>query len=144
MIYDDLTIQTKEQTCIINTPYWEIKAITRPIFGSVKNNAKRIDISIKQLQKHTILPHGILGQSYDDDNIGIDGNMDEYHDGEVTTTAQAEGAIEGHYLDYLMQKPFSSHFKYSRFNATINKPRNIHELSGRKIYHAQSVESTAS
>jgi hypothetical protein len=144
-IFDnEIVIITKEQTCIVKTQYWEITISVRPIFGAVKAFSKRLDISLKQLQKHTVYPHGILGQSYDDDGIGIDGKIDEYKPGDFTTKAQAEGAIEGTYKDYIMKEPFSSEFKFSRFNETINKPRNINNLNGRRIYKSQFIQASAS
>eukprot|EP00966_Prymnesium_polylepis_P188006 4358132-Prymnesium_polylepis.1 len=35
----------------------------------------------------------------------------------VTTSAQAEGVIEGVYTDYELKTPFSTLFKFSRFNS---------------------------
>eukprot|EP00965_Chrysotila_dentata_P074802 2471616-Pleurochrysis_carterae.AAC.1 len=36
---------------------------------------------------------------------------------------QAEGALEGAWEEYMVSSPFSTNFKYSRFDATAAKPR---------------------
>ena len=51
-----------------------------------------------------------------------DGATDRYpSSGEYTTHAQAEGAIEGTYRDYIVATPFSTDFKYSKLNARSKK-----------------------
>lgn len=79
-------------------------------------------------------PHGIVGQSFDGSLIAVSGKQDKYGDApEFTTTAQAEGAIEGIFTDYLMSSPFETNFKYARFDSkgTV-APRNVTRLSGAK------------
>jgi hypothetical protein len=51
---------------------------------------------------------------------------------EITTEAQAEGAIEGSGDDYKVADLFSTDFKYSRFAARKAPTRNISALSGVK------------
>ena len=61
-------------------------------------------------------PHGLVGQSYDGDGKAVSGKTDDYKDRqEVTTTAMAEGAIEGSANEYILSGPFDTSFKYSRF-----------------------------
>jgi hypothetical protein len=81
-----------------------------------------------------VFPHGILGQSFDGSNTAVSGKLDEYGDTpEFTTTAQAEGAIEGVYTDYIVSAPFANDFKYTRFDArSPMPPRNVSLLSGAK------------
>ena len=52
---------------------------------------------------------------------------------EFTTSAQAEGAIEGNFTDYIMPSPFATSFKYARFDAkgTVAS-RNVSALTGAK------------
>ena len=52
-----------------------------------------------------VAPHGIVGQSFDGDGIGINGARDpEPRAGtNLTTAAMAEGAIEGSWRDYVME-----------------------------------------
>ena len=51
---------------------------------------------------------------------------------EITTEAQAEGAIEGSGDDYKLDDVFGTDFKYARFNAAAAAPRNVSALSGPK------------
>ena len=47
--------------------------------------------------------------------------------------AQAEGAIEGVYTDYIVPHPFSTNFKYARFDAGGPiSPRDAASLTGSK------------
>lgn len=50
-------------------------------------------------------PHGLLGQAYDGDGIGVIGATDDYRGEEITTSAMGEGAIEGVHTDYKMVRP---------------------------------------
>jgi len=45
----------------------------------------------------------------------------------------AEGAIEGIASDYEMSDKFSTSFKYSRFDATAAKPRDISKMTGKRV-----------
>lgn len=79
-------------------------------------------------------PHGIVGQSFDGSLIAVSGKQDKYGDApEFTTTAQAEGAIEGVFTEYVVPAPFTTSFKYSRFDAKgVVAPRNVTTLTGVK------------
>jgi len=81
-----------------------------------------------------IAPHGIIGQSFDGSMIAVSGKQDKYNDlPEFTTTAQAEGALEGKHTDYIMTAPFATDFKYSRFDAKSPvAPRDVSKLTGAK------------
>lgn len=79
-------------------------------------------------------PHGVVGQSFDGSLIAVSGKQDSYGDApEFTTTAQAEGAIEGNFTDYVMSSPFATSFKYDRFDAKgLVAARDVSKLSGDK------------
>ena len=81
-----------------------------------------------------VAPHGIFGQSFDGDNLAVDGATDKVVDGEseMTTKAQGEGAIEGHLSDYRMADRFTTAFKYARFDVAAAKPRDVTKLTGAK------------
>ena len=94
----------------------------------------------------TIAPHGIVGQSFDGSKVAVSGKQDDYGNGpEFTTSAQAEGAIEGTYKDYIMPTPFATAFKYGRFDATAPiAPRNVSALSGSKKAVGSTTTSAGS
>jgi len=81
-----------------------------------------------------IAPHGVVGQSFDGSKIAVSGKLDKYGEAPAfTTSAQAEGAIEGNYKDYIMPSPFSTDFKFARFTARAPiAPRNVTALGGFK------------
>ena len=118
----------------------------------------QVDISITPLGDplapnalgNVVAPHGIIGQSWDGDNIKVDGakdNLGQLHreqgnTGEVTNRAQAEGAIEGTMEDYLMDDAFSTEFKYSRWGVVAAEPRDVSKLMGAKKGSPVSLAGT--
>ena len=68
------------------------------------------------------------------DNIAVDGARDNYDEKVITTHAMGEGAIEGVAKDYEISatNPYSTTFKFSRWNLIAAAPRDISKLSGQK------------
>ena len=65
-----------------------------------------------------VSPHGIIGQSFDRDNIAKNGKTDVYPlKGYFKTSALAEGAIEGDASMYIVDGAYDTHFKYSKFES---------------------------
>jgi len=83
-----------------------------------------------------VAPHGLIGQSLHD-RFAVQGKIDQYVPnaaGEVVTSAQGEGAIEGTMEDYeVVGGAFSGNFKFSRFGAKNASRRNVALLSGKKM-----------
>ena len=91
-----------------------------------------------------VAPHGLLGQTYDRDNLEVNGRRDDYSrlddgrpaasrtgvGGDVTTRAKAEGAIEGRLDDYRVRSDFATAFRFSRFDAASAPVRNASALGG--------------
>lgn len=137
-VIDDVTIRVRDGKATIATPTWTI-------FSTVvqTTNAYFINLSFKQVTVDAhVHPHGIIGQSYDGDGIAVDGAKDVYNSvpgGETTTVAQAEGAIEGVYTDYVMASPFATDFKFSRYNSIAAPTRDVRKLSGKKRAKVQAI-----
>lgn len=95
----------------------------------------RIDVAVTALTNPlaaAVAPHGILGQGFDGRHI--EGAKDNYvpnAKGVFVTSAQGEGAIEGKIDDYLIDPldPFSTNFKFGRFEKTTAPPRDISQLT---------------
>ena len=126
----------KPQLSIL-TGKWLVEAASVNFPYATLNSGKvLLDMSLQptyEVDDDPVAPHGLIGQSFDRDSLAVDGNIDFLRGPEVTTTAQAEGAIEGTAMDYKMAGKFASAFKYSRFDvATPVGPRNVAALSGRK------------
>jgi len=89
-----------------------------------------------------VSPHGLLGQTYDNDGVPKHGKRDTYErlddgtptrarkgvGGVITTHASGEGAIEGEAEDYRVRRPFSTQFNFTRFGKTKALPRNTTRL----------------
>ena len=146
--FDDVKIETYMLTATVETAEWSVNVTAKPIYGLVQpminethvhghwaEDQKRLDLVIKGSFPQPDA-HGIVGQSYRDsevrhgklDDYGIDEagatkRMADVANGEgmmppLTTSAQAEGAIDGVYTDYELDSPFATSFAYSRYLST--------------------------
>jgi len=143
---------------VVRAHGWKLMAIPRylhrPILGTSLapvGDASHwfLDTSMEPLKAievpGRIAPHGVIGQSYDGSGQAVEGNIDEYPDASLFVTyAQAEGAIEGSYSDYALASPFSTDFKYSRFDAAAPvAPRNVSRLTGKVAPAANGTNGAA-
>ena len=92
----------------------------------------------------SVAPHGLIGQSYDGDGLGIHGAVDVYDfkHGQVITSAMGEGAIEGTAEQYTVTSIFQTDFAFSRFGKSAARPRNATALSGKRV-EGRSANSVA-
>jgi hypothetical protein len=114
---------------------WEVNAVARLYpYNTQNNNKKHLDLTFKPISDSAVAPHGLIGQTFDGDNIAVDGAQDDYSGKIVVTKAMGEGAIEGTASDYAIdpQNLFSTDFKFSRFGAKRASPRDISKLGGAK------------
>merc|ERR1712113_1137547 len=134
---DNLHVQFVSKNKLrVKTDKWEMAATKSPFpFPSLNKGKILLDVEIAALydaDSDVVAPHGIFGQAYDGDKIAVDGAMDVERDTETHTKAQAEGAIEGTWADYKMDSKFTTQFKYTRFDATSAKHRDVSKLTGKK------------
>jgi hypothetical protein len=149
---DGLKVLYKQSTIVVRGNGWEVNCTRKPIYNHVAGSSRwRFDLSIRPLDGSTGLeaaygkassscfPHGILGQSWDGDNIAVHGKTDSYVYNSskpvVRTTAHAEGAIEGTSGMYELPSPHTTQFAFSRFHkkaADVCAPRDVSKLAGRK------------
>jgi hypothetical protein len=113
-------------TVKIEMPEWRVTIRNKPVYDRIAGPHHRLDISIEQKVSDAnmmVEPHGIVGQSFDGDDKPRNGKVDVYPDrhiaGEFTTTAMAEGAIEGKASQYEMSSKYATVFAFSRFDAQI-------------------------
>lgn len=94
---------------------WKIVSTVQPVYGRITGPKFRLDVRVKgPVTNHS---HGLLGQSYDVKYTRMGGKQDVYPTvGNFTTKAQAEGAIEGIYTDYVTQNGYDPVFKFSKFS----------------------------
>jgi len=117
---------------VLSTGLWRMTVWSKPYPNAALNPGKALlNVHIEALydaDTDPIAPHGLIGQSYDGDKIPMDGELDDYESKEVTTKAMAEGALEGVATDYELHHKFATRFKYSRFDATAAKHRDVSRL----------------
>jgi len=119
---------------IVSSGLWRTNVWNKPFPNAAANPGKSLlNVHIEPLydvNADPVAPHGLIGQSYDGDEQGVSGEMDDYTQDEVTTHAMAEGAIEGKAIDYKMARKFDVDFTYSRFDKLSAKPRDVSALKG--------------
>ena len=125
---DDLRVYMKQSTLVVRAAGWETNVTRKPIYNHVSGpDLWRIDLTTRPLDSTGIsangisawkvsAPHGIIGQSYDNDGIAVHGAIDAYTTTVARTRAMAEGAIEGKASDYELNDPTNQSFKFSRFH----------------------------
>ena len=146
----------KQSTIVVRANGWEVNATRRPIYNLVEGPSEwRFDIAMRKLDgtpferdfgraSATCFPHGLIGQGFDGDALGVSGKTDDYNSVDpwhpvMWRTAQAEGAIEGVGSDYKLQSAVSTVFKFSRYlrkKGDSCAPRNVTKLLGAKAAHA--------
>ena len=112
----------------------------------IKGPAHRIDVSFTARGNAPIRhkPHGLIGQSFATPGLARNGKQDVYpFAGMYTTTAQAEGAIEGTASEYEMQSAFATEFAFSRFNAAKDDRASVEGSKATDIVDASSIERVA-
>ena len=68
---------------IVDTGKWRMSAAVSPFpFGKLNPNKVLLDVSAEPLydaEHDAVAPHGLLGQSFDGDDIAVDGALDKVH-----------------------------------------------------------------
>ena len=129
---DEIQIRTQMLSLSVREPRWQVNLTAKPVYGQIglerpwwQSMKKRLDISISGAFPQPDA-HGIVGQSYRDGSVR-DGKQDVYEAEasrvnelgmapQLTTSAQAEGAIDGVHTDYRLASPFATNWTFSRFD----------------------------
>lgn len=139
---DNLIAELEFSTLNLFTPQWNIGIHGKPVYDHISGPDTRINIQVNQRVVYDKLwhpPHGIVGQSFDGDDLPRFGKVDDYpEEGEFTTSANAEGAIEGTHKNYEMLYPFDIDYMFSRFFKTA--PMNNRTLSSSKLTQSFTLE----
>ena len=140
---EDCALAFDGRTLTVVTPEWAIalhNKVKPGIIGASTCAAGKCFLEVSLTPRFDadhakVAPHGLIGQSYDGDDLGVIGKTDTYatRGNEVTTHAMGEGAIEGVAADYEMPSKWATAFKYSRFGLTAAPPRDPSALSGEKV-----------
>ena len=109
-----MLVVMKYATASFQCGNWTVMSTVQPVARYVSGASRNLDIRITGPSKGA---HGLVGQNMDVASAR-DGALDKYpYKGEYTTVAQAEGAIDGAYMDYAVPSAYSTNFKYSRFDS---------------------------
>lgn len=144
MVIDDVSVALADRVATITTPEWTIALSSKFKAGIVAAGntcaegkcflelkvSPRVDVA-----KFKVAPHGLIGQTYDGDSVGVIGKTDDYktRDNVVTASAIGEGAVEGEASDYEMASKYATDFKFSRWGKVEAKPRDVSQLTGQKV-----------
>ena len=134
---DEMRLEVDMATFYLQTPEWKFKITSQPVYGRMSGPHHRLDVTTTLLADENVLkPHGLLGQSFDGDDRPRHGRLDVYPSrdvpGNFTTTAMAEGAIDGVAKDYALASPRSTAFRYSRFDGQRFAP-------GKTVSHGKGI-----
>ena len=113
---DDLHVEIDYSSATIRAKGWEIDAMGQPVQNWLSGAKHRIDVGTALISnfKSKERPHGLVGQSFDGSNVPRYGRTDKYpKSGNFTTSAMAEGAIDGSEPDARVASPYAAEFKYS-------------------------------
>lgn len=116
---EDLNVAMSMASATFSAKYWTINVKGARTYASM-GPLHRVDIGFVLRGDYAArhLPHGIVGQSFSS-ALPRHGRVDVYPpEGHFTTSAQAEGAIEGEASMYEVGSPFETRFKFSRFDAS--------------------------
>ena len=119
---DEILLSVDVSTLTIRTPDWLFKISARPVYDSHTGPTRRLDFACEFHGNETaVRPHGLIGQSYDGKAQRRTGKTDvyptPYANVSFTTSAMAEGAIDGVPDDYVLTDAESIAFRFSRFDA---------------------------
>jgi len=131
---DDVLCKIKYHTYTLENGNWKVTFERKKIYNSLtKGLNNRFDISLTCLKECS--PHGLIGQSFNFEKE-VFGKTDDYKNKiYLKTESQAEGAIEGSYLDYIVEDLDTHKFKYTRFNSnTVYKKINNKTAYSNELY----------
>jgi hypothetical protein len=158
---DEISVKLRKITLTVRAHGWEMNVTRKKIYNALPGQpAWKLNMAVEPLDgrpqleeqyggshMEVVAPHGIVGQSFDGDDVAVSGEVDDYSQGrEITTRAQAGGAIEGVASDYRIPNLCFNKFFWNRFYTTNRTAaRDIRTLAGKqtrstKKYHAYSTD----
>tara|TARA_B100000683_G_scaffold276231_1_gene329495 strand:+ start:215 stop:874 length:660 start_codon:yes stop_codon:yes gene_type:complete len=108
----NMSIRVNYATSIVRCGSWKVETRVRRVYNSIGGTPRRIDFQVEGSDAS----HGILGQNLRNPR---NGSRDSYTSNAryMLTKAQAEGAIDGVYTDYI-ESPFSAKSRFSLFHGS--------------------------
>ena len=104
------SVTTRGILVSILTPSWNVVVVRQPVASKIGHG---LTTRLYAIRRNHTTTHGLIGYSHRAGEL-LHGAIDVYpHEGEFTTMAMAEGAIEGHASDYIVDGPHSRQFRYA-------------------------------
>jgi len=126
---------------------WTIHVKGRPVYDRVRGPHHRLDVGFSAAagaptRSH---PHGLIGQSFTNPpEYPREGKVDMYpREGHFTTSAMAEGAIDGAAEMYEMAGPHATDFVFSRFDSA-EADMHTEVSAGPSLAEGQTLEQLGS
>jgi len=137
----DLSIAMTFSMATFTLGNWTVIIRGNHVYDWISGPRHRLDVSFNARGDAAArsLPHGIIGQSFAS-AAPRHGLLDDYPDaGSFTTSAMAEGAIEGEAALYEMPFPYSTHFAFSRFEEREAASDVVARLRALGLVHATAA-----
>jgi len=118
---EELVISVDHASAAFVLGNWSVSVQGNFVFGLVRGPAHRLDVVLSSEGDAAAraLPHGVIGQSFSSP-LPRNGKVDDYPpSGHLTTSAQAEGAIEGSADLYEVASAHATEFRFSRFEGKL-------------------------
>lgn len=117
---DRLEVEVDMSSAVFRLGDWTVTVRGNRVYDRIAGPRHRVDIHYAARGAAVAgLPHGIIGQSFAS-STPRSGRVDLYpSSGNFTTSAMAEGAIDGDASQYEVGLPHETRFAYSRFDAAF-------------------------
>ena len=122
---EELSIRTQSSHAVFALRNWTVTVRGNHVYQRLSGPAHRLDVSFRAEGDAAArcLPHGIVGQSFSSPKERV-GRLDEYpEEGQITTRAMAEGAIDGEADMYELPSVYATAFTFSRFEGALETAR---------------------
>ena len=144
---DNVLLVLQSRTFTVTTPEWLVRVSSKvnpDIINATTCATGRCILNVQleplfDTDHAKVAPHGLIGQSFDADDIAVVGKADRYNLQESTTSAMGEGAIEGVAVQYKVMGAFATQFAFSRFGKVSALSRNVSLLTGTKMMRVDRV-----
>ena len=127
---EELSVRLKFSSAVFSVRGWVIRIRGNYVYGRLSGPEHRLDVTFAVRGGEadpSLTPHGIIGQTFAA-RTPRHGAVDEYpEEGIFTTTAMAEGAIEGSAAMYEVGSPYATVFAFSRFDHDHGRDRDAWE-----------------
>ena len=118
---EELEMEVRMSSATFEVGNWTFTALGNHVYNRLYGPHHRLDLELnaKGDAAARYSPHGIIGQSFAH-REPRNGSVDHYPDaGDFTTSAMAEGAIEGEASAYEVATAHATHFAFSRFDSNV-------------------------